>query len=97
MVSAFATAPQTVPATLSPQVREAALKRFETTRNNFLKSLSGLSQKQWTFKPASDRWSVAEVAEPITVSESAIFGLVQKQIMTSPAARGEARSGQRES
>ena len=83
MVSAFA---QSAPATLTPQEREAALKQFETSRDNFLKSISGLSQKQWTFKPGPDRWSVAEVAEHITVSESAIFSLVQKQVMTSPAA-----------
>lgn len=79
---------QTVPAVstpLTPEEREFALKQYETTRDNFLKSISGLSQKQWTFKPAPDRWSVAEVAEHITVSESTIMGLIQKQIMTSPA------------
>ena len=74
------------PATLTSEERESALKSFQTTRDNFLKSISGLSPKQWTFKPAPDRWSVAEVAEHITVSESAIFSLVQKQVMTSPAA-----------
>ncbi len=63
-----------------------ALKSFQTTRDNFLESIAGLSEKQWTFKPAPDRWSVAEVAEHIAVSESTIFGLVQKQIMSSPAA-----------
>ena len=79
---------QTAPAAstpLTPEEREFAQKQYETTRDNFLKSISGLSQKQWTFKPAPDRWSVAEVAEHITVSESTIMGLIQKQIMTSPA------------
>jgi uncharacterized damage-inducible protein DinB len=71
--------------TLTPQERAAALKNFQETRDNFLKSISGLSQKQWTFKPAPDRWSVAEVSEHIAVSESAIFGVVQK-LMQSPAA-----------
>ena len=86
-ISAFAqTASPTAPTTLTSQERDAALKQFEVTRDNFLKSIAGLSQKQWTFKPAPDRWSVAEVAEHIAVSESSIFGLVQKQIMTSPAA-----------
>ena len=74
-----------VPATLTPEERESALKSFQSTRDNFLQSIAGLSQKQWTFKPAPDRWSVAEVAEHIAVSESSIFGLIQKQIMTSPA------------
>jgi len=71
---------------LTSQEREAAIKQFETTRDNFLKSISGLSEKQWTFKPAPDRWSVAEVAEHITVSESMLGGLVQQKIAQSPAA-----------
>src|ERR1700685_1644247 len=72
------TATQSAPAALTPQEREAALKQFAATRDNFLKSISGISEKQWTFKPAPDRWSVAEVAEHITVSETGIFGVVQK-------------------
>jgi hypothetical protein len=85
-ISAYAqAAPPTAPATLTSQEREAALKQFAATRDNFLQSIAGLSQAQWTFKPAPDRWSVAEVAEHITISESTLFGLVQKQIMTSPA------------
>jgi DinB superfamily len=60
-ISAFAqAAAPTAPATLTSQEREAALKQFEATRDNFLKSIAGLSQAQWTFKPAPDRWSVAE-------------------------------------
>jgi hypothetical protein len=74
------------PATLTAQERESALKNFEATRDKFLQSIGGLSHKQWTFKPGPDRWSVAEVAEHITISESTLFDLVQKRIMTSPAA-----------
>jgi len=72
--------------TLTAAEREAALKQLERTKDAFLKSISGLSEKQWTFKPAPDRWSIAEVAEHITVSEGTIFGLVQNKIMNSPAA-----------
>jgi hypothetical protein len=70
----------------SSNERDAALKQFQTTRDNFLKSIARLSQKQWTFKSAPDRWSVAEVAEHIAVSESTLFGLVQQRIMQSAAA-----------
>jgi uncharacterized damage-inducible protein DinB len=79
------TAPQAAPTTLAAAERDEALKQLQTTRDNFLKSIAGLSQKQWAFKPAPDRWSVAEVAEHITVSESTIFSLVQN-VMKSPAA-----------
>jgi uncharacterized damage-inducible protein DinB len=77
---------QTVPQTLTAQEREFALKELQRTHDKFVQSIAGLSPKQWTFKPAPDRWSVAEVAEHITVAESAILGLIQKQVMMSPAA-----------
>jgi len=73
------------PTTLSAEEREAALKSLQATHDAFLQSIAGLSEKQWRFKPAPDRWSVAEVSEHITVAESAIFGMIQGKIMTSPA------------
>jgi uncharacterized damage-inducible protein DinB len=79
------TTPQAAPTPLTAEERSFALQQFQTTGDNFLKAIAGLSQKQWTFKPGPDRWSVAEVAEHITVSESTLFGLVQKT-MQSPAA-----------
>src|SRR2546423_28819 len=77
---------QTAPQTLTPQEREFALKELQRTHDKFLQAIAGLSEKQWTFKPAPDRWSVAEVAEHITVAESGIFGVVQKPVLSSPAA-----------
>jgi hypothetical protein len=71
--------------TLTPAERDAALKSLQATHDAFLQSIAGLSEKQWKFKPAPDRWSVAEVAEHITVSESTILGLVQEKIMAGPA------------
>jgi uncharacterized damage-inducible protein DinB len=86
ITSALAQTAQPASTTLTPEERESALKLFQTTHDNFIKSISGLSTKQWTFKPAPDRWSVAEVAEHITVSESTIMGLIQHPLMQSPAA-----------
>ncbi|HTR23555.1 MAG TPA: DinB family protein [Terriglobales bacterium] len=70
--------------TLTQQERDAALKSLQSTHDAFLKSISGLSEKQWKFKPAPDRWSVAEVSEHIAVSESTIFGLVETKFMAGP-------------
>jgi len=87
---ALASVAQTItapaPTTLSAEEREAALRSLQATHDAFLQSIAGLSDKQWRFKPAPDRWSVAEVSEHIAVSESAIFGMVQSKVMTSPAA-----------
>ncbi len=78
-------APPPAPTPLTASEREVALNSLQATHDAFLKSIAGLSEKQWRFKPAPDRWSIAEVSEHIAVSESAIFGLVQKQIMMSPS------------
>jgi len=87
LTSAIAqTASQPASTPLTAEERAAALQQFQATRDNFLKSIARLSPKQWSFKPAPDRWSVAEVAEHITVSEATLFGLVQQKIMQSPAA-----------
>ena len=70
---------------LTAEERDAALKSLQATHDAFLQSIAGLSEKQWSFKPAPDRWSVAEVSEHIAVSESMIFGLVQSKFMAGPA------------
>jgi hypothetical protein len=70
---------------LTSAERDAALKSLQATHNAFLQAIAGLSEKQWTFKPAPDRWSVAEVSEHIAVSESMILGLVQSKFMAGPA------------
>jgi len=77
------TNPTPAPTPLTAAEREVALNSLQATHDAFLKSIAGLSEKQWRFKPAPDRWSVAEVSEHIAVSESGIFGLVQKTIMGS--------------
>lgn len=72
--------------TLTDQERAEAVKYFEETRKSFLDSIKGLSDAQWKYKAGPDRWSIAEVAEHIAISEETIFGLVTKQIMQTPAA-----------
>ena len=69
---------------LTAEERETALKSLQATNDGFLKAISGLSEKQWKFKPAPDRWSIAEVSEHIAVSESTIFGILQSKFMAGP-------------
>jgi len=44
-----------------------------------------LSEAQWNFKPAPDRWSVAQVMEHIAAAEDFIRGMVKEKIMMAPA------------
>lgn len=72
-------------ATLTSDERKEAIKHLEETRKNFLDSVKDLSEAQWKFKAATDRWSVAEVAEHIAVSEETLMGMVAERIMKAPA------------
>ena len=72
--------------TLTQHDREFAMSHLHASRKMFLDAISGLTPEQWNFKPGPDRWSVAECAEHITVSEDVIFGMIQNQILKSPAA-----------
>lgn len=65
-------------ATLTSAEREFLLGHLRRTAKLFRDSIAGLSDEQWKFKAAPDRWSVAECAEHIAVSEEMIRGLAQK-------------------
>lgn len=70
---------------LTDQERAEAVKYFEETRQSFLEAVKNMSDAQWRYKAGPDRWSIAEVAEHIAVSEETIFNMVTKQLMQTPA------------
>src|SRR6202795_1500546 len=66
--------------------KERALQYLESTKKGVLDATKGLSDAQWNFKPAPDRWSVAEVMEHLAAAEDMLRGMTQEQIMKTPAA-----------
>jgi DinB family protein len=70
--------------TLSPAERDHAVAELESSRKAFLDATSGLSEAQWNFKPAPDRWSIAECAEHIGVTEKFILNLITEQALKGP-------------
>ena len=79
-------------ADMTAQERDRIVKYLTTTRDQVIAEASGLSDAQWAFKPGPDRWSVGEVVEHLTLSESFIFGMQQK-MMAGPAATPEQLKG----
>lgn len=69
--------------------RAAAVKYLEDTRQAFLKAIDGLTEAQWKFKAGADRWSIAEVAEHIAISEDTILGMITGKILQAPAPTGQ--------
>jgi uncharacterized damage-inducible protein DinB len=70
---------------LTQQERDSLLKHLQQTRQAFLDSIRDLSDGQWTFRAGPDRWSIAEVAEHIAISETTIRQLVTDKMLKEPA------------
>jgi hypothetical protein len=68
-------------ATLTEPEREAAVKDLEATKSAFLTSIQGLSEAQFKWKASPERWSVAEAAEHIAVSEERLLGMITDKLL----------------
>jgi len=64
--------------------KDRALNYLQSTKKGVLDATKDLSAAQWSFKPAPDRWSIAEVMEHIAAAEDMLRGL-DEQVMKSPA------------
>jgi hypothetical protein len=65
--------------------KDRALAYLESTKKGVIEATKGLSDAQWNFKAAPDRWSISEVMEHLAVAEDMIRGMNQEQVMKSPA------------
>lgn len=59
----------------SEKDREFALKYLNETKDDYIKQLTGISDAQLNFRAGEGRWTIAEIAEHITVVENALFGM----------------------
>lgn len=66
---------------LTTSDREKALNYLESTRQGVVDATKGLSPAQWNFKPAPERWSVAECTEHIAAAEGFLRGMVIQNVM----------------
>ena len=82
----MAQAPETKSsARLTEKDREFAINQLKASREKFVNAVAGLSEAQLKFKSAPDRWSVAEVAEHITLSEDFLFNILTNSVLKSQA------------
>jgi hypothetical protein len=81
-------APALMAQELTKADREQGIKYLEKTRDGVLAATKGLSEAQWNFKPAPDRWSVAEVTEHIAAAEDLLMKRLQDEAMKAPPRSG---------
>jgi hypothetical protein len=85
MVLALAGAASAKAQDVSQIDKDRALQYLESTKKGVLDATKGLSDAQWNFKSAPDRWSLAELIEHLAAAEDMLRGVTQEQIMKSPA------------
>ncbi|HXX20754.1 MAG TPA: DinB family protein [Candidatus Acidoferrum sp.] len=59
---------------MTPAERERAVNYLTQSRDNLLRTVRGLSREQLQFKPAPDRWSVADCLEHLILVENRRIG-----------------------
>ena len=65
--------------------RDSAVTYLEKTRDAVEASTKGLTNAQWTFKAAPEKWSVAQVVEHLALAEDLFFDTVTQKVMSAPA------------
>ena len=56
------------------------IERYEADRATVRELVGDLTPEQWSFKPAPDRWSIAEVLEHVIVNEKIVWGVLTEQL-----------------
>jgi hypothetical protein len=60
--------------------RTKVINWLEESRKEFLAAIDGVTEAQWKWKPAPERWSVGEVAEHVVLAEASQFAHVKKAL-----------------
>ena len=75
-----------VAAQTSPEMRMTEAERAEViellvkSEEEMLRAIDGLTDQQWTFKPAPERWSIGEVVEHIVLADALLFDTAVKAL-----------------
>jgi hypothetical protein len=72
---------------MTTEERTKVLHWLEESSQEFHAAIDGVSEEQWKWKPAPERWSVGETAEHIVLAEAMLFENVKKAVSspTNPA------------
>ena len=63
---------------------ERAELYIQQCHNGVIGAIKGLSESQWTFKPAPDRWSIGQIIEHVIFVQERVAGPIQEQLASAP-------------
>ena len=70
---------------LSTQELDQAKLFLEQTHNTVIGATKRLSDAQWSFKPAPDRWSISENLAHMVIVQERVLGPIMDQLANAPA------------
>jgi hypothetical protein len=73
--------------------REFLLRYLAQSREQLLGTVEGLNERQQRFRPARDRWSVADCVEHVSLVEKGILGKIQTALLAPPQTQNQPRTG----
>jgi hypothetical protein len=82
--------------TLTPEERSYLTDQLGKSKQAFIGSIQGLTDAQWNYKAAPDKWSIKECAEHIILSEDFIFEGSQKMLQTPAQPRAASSTPERD-
>lgn len=77
---------------LTSDERAKAVQLLIDSQQEFLDAVENLSEVQWSYKPAPDRWSIGDVAEHILLAEGLLFSAVQAALAAQPNPEWETKT-----
>jgi len=72
---------------MSAADRDRLIGKLEASKDALMRSIEGLDQPQWDYKPDPERWSVAECLEHIAATEGFILNLMSDFMATQTPAQ----------
>jgi DinB superfamily len=69
---------------ISTEERARVLRWLEESHTEFFAEIDGVSDQQWNWKPAPERWSVGETSEHIVLAEALLFNFIQRALAGPP-------------
>lgn len=69
---------------MTQEDRAKLIKYLKDSEQQLLSAIENLSDAQWRFKSAADRWSVGEVAEHIYLAEALLFAAAERALASKP-------------
>jgi hypothetical protein len=69
---------------ITTEERAKLIRYLRDSQKEFLSYLDDVSDDQWNWKSAPDRWSVGETAEHIVLAETFLFKMAEKAMASDP-------------